>query len=365
MKVLNISETTPGGIETFFESLSRAESVQNDFLAFNYHRSILPLKPKGFRPFNVLVLLWTLLFKLEIKQYQVIFLHSTFAGFLRPFLWPFAKWHKVSVVFCSHGWSFNVHYSSKLKNTLYRSIYIGAERLLAPFCDQIYCISPSEYREAQKIGLKESKITLVWNGVQGSALTLANRRWSVQNQHSGVTRMLFVGRLDMCKGLHLFIEALKQLPKVDQPIELSVIGEPVHNDCPELYELLDSSIDNVTIKRLGWVKNSDLDQHFQQADFVVVPSLWEGFGLIVAESLRNGTPVFASNAGSLADMLNDKTGWVFNLESKTDLSQSIEKVLVDKAYLNISQQDCVEHFEQNFHEDIMNQRYFQSFSTLS
>jgi len=360
MKVLNISETTPGGIETFFESLSRSTLVENDYLAFNYHRSILPLSAKGFRPLNVLILLWTLIFKLDMKQYQVIFLHSTFAGFLRPFLWPFAKWNKVAIVFCSHGWSFNVHYSSKVKNILYRSIYIGAERLMAPFCDQVYCISPSEYREALKIGLKENKITLVWNGVQGSALPLPE-----PNKDPELTRMLFVGRLDMCKGLHLFIEALKQLPKLDHQIELSVIGEPVHNDCPELYAQLENGIANVTIKRLGWVQNTDLDQHFQHANFVVVPSLWEGFGLIVAESLRNGTPVFASNAGSLADMLNEKTGWVFDLQSTTDLSQSIEKVLVDKAYLNIRQQDCVEHFEHNFHEDIMNQRYYQSFSTLS
>ncbi|EGU43434.1 putative glycosyltransferase CpsG [Vibrio ichthyoenteri ATCC 700023] len=360
MKVLNISETTPGGIETFFESLSRSKAVENEFLAFDYHRSILPLKSRGFRPFNVVILLWMLLFKIEIKQYQVIFLHSTFSGFLRPFLWPFAKWNKVAIVFCSHGWSFNVRYSSTFKNTVYRSIYIGAERLLAPFCDQIYCISPSEYNEALKIGLKENKTTLVWNGVQGSALALAE-----SERNPGPTRMLFVGRLDMCKGLHLFLDALTKLPRLEQPIELTVIGEAVHKDCPELYQLLDSSIENVTIKRLGWVANTQLDQHFQYADFVVVPSLWEGFGLIVAESLRNGTPVFASNAGSLADMLNERTGWVFDLESESGLSQGIAQVLTERAYLNIRQQDCVEHFEDNFHEDVMNQRYFQSFSTLN
>ncbi|WP_434998920.1 glycosyltransferase family 4 protein [Vibrio scophthalmi] len=360
MRVLNISETTQGGIETFFESLSRSQSVDNDFLALNYHRSILPLKAKGFRPFNVLMLLWVILFRLEIKQYQVVFLHSTFSGLLRPLLWPVGKWKNISIVYCSHGWAFDIHYSSKIKNTLYRAIYIAVERLLTPFCDQIYCISQYEYREALKIGLQEKKLTLVWNGVQGSALTLPETK-----QETTVTRILFVGRLDKQKGLHLLIHALQNLPQLEQAVELTVIGESVRNDCPELDMLLDSTITNVVIKRLGWVENTQLDLYFQRADFVVVPSLWEGFGLIVAESLRNGTPVFASNAGSLADMLNDKTGWVFDLESKANLSQSIAKVLVDKAYLNISQQDCVEHFEQNFHEDIMNQRYFQSFSTLS
>ncbi|KII76029.1 glycosyltransferase family 4 protein [Vibrio renipiscarius] len=360
MKVLNISETTQGGIETFFESLSRSQSVENDFLALNYHRSILPLQDKGFRPFNVLMLLWTVIFRIDLKQYQVIFLHSTFSGLLRPFLWPFSKWHNIAIVYCSHGWAFDIHYRSKLKRSIFRTLYICVERILAPFCCQIYCISQYEYREALKIGLKESKVTLVWNGVQGSALPLP-----IRDTDSRLTRILFVGRLDKQKGLHLFIEALDKLRALNQPIELTVIGEAVRNDCPELDVLFTKARDNITIRRLGWVANTQLDVHFQQADFVVVPSLWEGFGLIVAESLRNGTPVFASDAGSLADMLNEKTGWIFNLDSVSSLSQSIDHVLTEKAYLDISQQACVEHFERNFHEDVMNQRYFQSFLTLN
>ncbi|MGF1908726.1 glycosyltransferase family 4 protein [Vibrio kasasachensis] len=359
MKVLNIAETTQGGIETYFESLSRSHFVDNHFLAIGYNRSKLELGNKGFRPFNVMMLLWALYFKLEVKQYQILFLHSTFAGLLRPFLWPLAKWHRVKLVYCSHGWAFDIHYDSALKERVYKSIYVAVEKIMAVFCDQIYCISQHEYRSALQIGLKATKASLVWNGVKGSVLVS-----DLVDNIDGVTRILFVGRLDKQKGLDRFLCALKQQAHLPNPIELNVIGEPVRNDSPELVDLLNASIDKVTINKLGWVENTDLDRYFQQADFVVVPSLWEGFGLIVAESFRNGTPVLASNAGSLADMVTNSTGWIFDQAKPDSLSELTARVLQDKMYQEIERSDCIAHFEKNFHEDVMNRNYYQSFVEL-
>ncbi|MBA5763775.1 glycosyltransferase family 4 protein [Vibrio sp. 404] len=360
MKILNVAETTQGGIETFFESLSRSQFVENHFLAFGYHRTELVLNDKGFRPFNVLFLLWVLYFKLDTKQYQVIFLHSTFAGLLRPFLWPLAKWRNIKLVYCSHGWAFDIHYDSLWKERVYKTVYIIVEKILALFCDKIYCISLHEYRSAINIGMSASKVALVWNGVKGS-----ERVTDLVRNDDETTRILFVGRLDKQKGLDRFVDTLKNTEQWLSPIELSVIGEPVRNDCPELTTLLNEPIDKVTIHQLGWVKNTELDSHIQQADFVVVPSLWEGFGLIVAEAFRNGTPVLASNAGSLVDMVTDKTGWVFEQEQPDSLLNLTTRLLNDKLYKDIERSDCIAHFNQYFHEDVMNENYYHSFIELN
>ena len=359
MKSLNIAETTQGGIETYFESLSRSTLMQNDFLAVNYHRSLLPLAAKGFRPLNVLILLYTIYFKVGISRYDVIFLHSSFAGLLRPFLWPLAKWRKIKLVYCSHGWAFDIHYNQAWKNRVYKSIYVWAEKLLTLFTDQVYCISKYEYLSGLDIGLPERKLTMVWNGVQGSELARVDAK-----EDDSVIRLLFVGRLDKQKGLNKFLSALTQLPSISTQVELTVIGEPVRNDCPELAELLTKPITNVRVRSLGWVANNQLDQYFAQADVVIVPSLWEGFGLIVAESLRNGTPVLASNVGSLSDMVTEKTGWIFDYQQVNSLEMLLDNVINQRLFQTIDRGECIKHFEQNFHEDVMNGHYFDSLRQL-
>ncbi|MDA0148905.1 glycosyltransferase family 4 protein [Vibrio sp. LaRot3] len=359
MKTLNIAETTQGGIETYFESLARSTLMQNGFLAVNYHRSIVPLAAKGFRPLNVLILLYTIYFRVGIRHYDVIFLHSSFAGLLRPFLWPLAKWHKIKLVYCSHGWAFDIHYNQAWKNRVYKGIYVWAEKLLTLFTDQVYCISKYEYQSGLDIGLPQRKLTMVWNGAQGS-----ERPRLAVNQDDSVIRLLFVGRLDKQKGLDKFLNALTQLATISTQVELTVIGEPVRNDCPELPELLTKPIHNVCIHSLGWVANNELDQYFAQADVVIVPSLWEGFGLIVAESLRNGTPVLASNAGSLSDMVTEKTGWIFDYKKANSLELLLDRVINQRQFQNIERVECINHFQQNFHEDVMNRHYFDSLRQL-
>ncbi|RJX69707.1 glycosyltransferase [Vibrio sinensis] len=358
MKVLNVSETTQGGIETYFESLSRSSQVDNHFLAIGYERSDVAIKPSKFRPFNVLVLFYIVIFKLGIKQYDVLFLHSTFSGLLRPLIYPIAKYHNVRLCYCSHGWAFDIEYEQQWKNTIYRNIYIAVERILAIFCDQIYCISRYEYNSAIEIGIQSRKLKLVWNGVRPS------NQVSVISRSSDQINLLFVGRLDKQKGLHIFLQTLEAIDLAGCNVVLTVIGEPVRNDCPELDILLAKPWAGLQINRLGWVANQELDRFFAQSDLVIVPSLWEGFGLIVAESLRNGTPVLASKVGSLAHMISDAVGWLYDLEDEDSLKRVLHKIIAEKAYLHIDRSQCVTHFEDNFHEDVMNQTYARSFSEL-
>lgn len=360
MKVLNVAETTKGGIETYFGSLSRSKKLKNDFLAIGYDDSIIDITDKKSRLKNLLTLCYILFFKVNLKSYDVIFLHSTFAGLLRILVYPYAKLFNIKVVYCSHGWAFDMEEENK--KSFKNNLYIFTEKLLTPFSDIVFCISQSDLNSAYSAGLSKTKLVLNWNGVRESSVKSDNE---TKQGHDSKVKVLFVGRLDRQKGLYEFLKSIKNIShELNKEIEFTIIGEPVRNDSPELYVVLKQAIDNVKIIQLGWVANDNLDNYFKETDFVVVPSLWEGFGLIVAEALRNGKPVFASAVGSLPFMLNSKTGWLFDTQDRASLEQNFKDVINKELYKKISSDDCLTYFYENFHEDIMNKNYLLNFEKL-
>jgi glycosyltransferase involved in cell wall biosynthesis len=125
---------------------------------------------------------------------------------------------------------------------------------------------------------------------------------------------LYVGRLAPEKGLLFLFDAwaeLGPLPLANgcKP-RLVVIGDgPLTNACRERIRQL--NLDQC-VTLLGKRGSYDVARYMSQARFTIFPSLWyETFGLVVAESARNGTPVMVSSPGAAAELVEDgKTGWI-------------------------------------------------------
>ena len=75
---------------------------------------------------------------------------------------------------------------------------------------------------------------------------------------------------------------------------------------------------------LGIVSDARLDALYREAAALVYPSLYEGFGLPVLEAMARGTPVIATRASSVPEVLgdagvllepDDATGWVASLDA--------------------------------------------------
>jgi len=152
---------------------------------------------------------------------------------------------------------------------------------------------------------------MVYNGVEDVKVQVKMHTRKMNPQE---INLLFVGRIDYQKGLDLFLDMYYQ--ESFAGIHLYVIGESV--------------LDNVKLNNdekttyLGWVENKELDAYYQECDAVIMPSRWEGFGLVAIESMRNSKPVIVSNRGALPELVqNQVNGYVFNLEDK----HSLEKIL--------------------------------------
>ena len=73
---------------------------------------------------------------------------------------------------------------------------------------------------------------------------------------------------------------------------------------------------------------SQLYPFYLNSDLFVLPSIHEGFGNVIVESMSVGTPVVVTNSGGPVEILeNEKYGLVANIEDPEDLSKKILKKL--------------------------------------
>lgn len=115
---------------------------------------------------------------------------------------------------------------------------------------------------------------------------------------------LYIGRHDPYKNLHRTVEAFAAMPaRLD--CELWIAGPKDRQYTPELVAHIEELGLANRVKFLGYVPYEKLPVLINQAIALVLPSLWEGFGLPVLEAMACGTPAIASNRSSLPEVAGD------------------------------------------------------------
>jgi len=136
-------------------------------------------------------------------------------------------------------------------------------------------------------------------------------------------RLLFVGRLNVQKGVSTLIDAL---PSIGAPYAVDIVG-----DGPERAALEEHARNLGVADRITWhgaLAQTDLPPLYQRAALLVVPSIDEGFGLVAVEGQMCATPVIAANSGGLSDIVrNGQTGVLVPPLDPTTLAQAIDAML--------------------------------------
>jgi len=111
--------------------------------------------------------------------------------------------------------------------------------------------------------------------------------------------LLFVGAPLGRRDVGGLIDAIVELRRDRPTLQLWIVG-PERRDSPRLREL--DAAASAAVRWLGYVPEEDLPAVYAAATVVAYPSAYEGFGLPVLEALACGTPVVASDAGSLSEL---------------------------------------------------------------
>ncbi len=109
-------------------------------------------------------------------------------------------------------------------------------------------------------------------------------------------QMLFVGRINQRKGVKYLLEALRLL-RSDQ-VHLTICGRVI--DGLDLFRPFSSQVDVRPS-----VSAADLVSAYQAADLFVFPSVAEGFGQVLLESLASGLPILSTTHTAAPDLITD------------------------------------------------------------
>ena len=138
--------------------------------------------------------------------------------------------------------------------------------------------------------------------------------------------MVFVGRLEPVKGLHEFIASLTQFAeRTPHKLTLKIVGDGTEKSM--LSAACSSLPKNLTVKFEGFLSGERLVEAYRNSDVFVLPSLYEPYGMVVAEAAMHALPLLLSDAvGARDDFLIDgKNGYCF--ADQTDLFGALDKLL--------------------------------------
>jgi glycosyltransferase involved in cell wall biosynthesis len=170
--------------------------------------------------------------------------------------------------------------------------------------------------------VNENKIRIIYHGVS------PNSKFQILNSKFNNPYILFVGQIQPRKNLIRLIEAfelIKEKNKKYPNLKLTIAGGNGWM-ANKTYEKARASKFSKDIIFTGKVDNKRLAELYQNALVFVMPSLYEGFGLIVLEAMSCGIPCAVSDNSSLAEIVDDH-GLLFDAYSSSDIAQKISMFL--------------------------------------
>jgi len=152
--------------------------------------------------------------------------------------------------------------------------------------------------------------------------------------------VLFVGRIEPLKGVDTLIEAMSCLDvqEIRRPVHLAIIGgepnaipEDMSEEMTRLQKLCDELCVGGMVVFLGKRGQDTLPYYYSAAEVVVMPSLYESFGMVALEAMACGTPVVASEVGGLGYLVqNGTTGYTIPDSEPEALCEKLSWLLGDE-----------------------------------
>jgi N-acetyl-alpha-D-glucosaminyl L-malate synthase BshA len=140
--------------------------------------------------------------------------------------------------------------------------------------------------------------------------------------------ILFVGILNFHKGVEYLIKSFSKVIRAVPNAKLVIAGDGPQRDY--IIKLIDNLNLKKSVKMIGKVRDDDLLRVYAASDVLVLPSLMEGFGMVLIEAMACGKPCVASRAGGVEDVIVDgETGFIVPPADSDSLYQAIHDILID------------------------------------
>jgi len=260
---------------------------------------------------------------------------STYSAMLPSFAYSFLRRHPL-VLSVHENWSLREYIEFyKAKGPFY---YLG-EKILFSLPFDIY-VSPSRHtkRDLERLGIRSEKIRVVPHGIDTQTFSPAMKKFrrEFRRKHMLEDKIIgtFVGKALTFKGIDYLIPAIERISKKHGNIKFILLLSKLHlSSYEKLIKLIQN---NEHLRRSIIIAEPTHDKNFVAkmigaSDFLIMPSLSEGFGLVAAEAASIGIPVIATKDTSLTEVLEDGRNAIFiRPRNVGDICGAVERLATDK-----------------------------------
>ena len=197
------------------------------------------------------------------------------------------------VVTCHHTYRQQCRF---IPSQFWKRIFIPFEGRTYRLASRIVCVSDATRRALmEEYGIPGEKIVTVYNAVD-------TERFRPTGTPKEPRTIVYVGRIDQRKGIEFLIRSMPLVLAEVSDALLIVGGTGSH------LERMKTLVRRLGLEKsvtfLGFVPDEELNALYNRAQCVVVPSIFEGFGITVIEALAAGTRVVGSDTDGIREILS-------------------------------------------------------------
>jgi len=195
----------------------------------------------------------------------------------------------------------------------------------------IVCSQSMKNEICGHFNLPLDKVEVIPNAIDPTNYQTSVDRGSVRQRYGvgyGEKLILCVGRLVPQKGIEYFIRAIPSIAKRYPEAKFIIVGEGWSRDILEAEA--HASGHGKKIRFTGFASDKEVIDLMTSADVLVVPSVYEPFGIVALEGMATGVPVVASQVGGLSEVIeHDRTGLLVYPRSPESIAWGIDRILSD------------------------------------
>jgi len=214
--------------------------------------------------------------------------------------------------------------------------------LMAKKADKIIAVSKSVGMDLQKfLGVSAQKIDVVYSGLdkrffenQDSESKKILGKFEISGKY-----ILFLGTLEPAKNITRLLQAFAKFKEDYKKAngdkfeyQLVLAGKRGWLSQEYLQEIKDLGLQK-DIVFTGYVIGDELVPLFKNAEFFIMPSLYEGFGMTILEAFATHTPAIVSNVASVPEIAGDAAYFV-NPVSVEEIAEAMMKFATDENFKN-------------------------------
>lgn len=297
--------------------------------------------------------------KKMIKENQNIILHTHTilpVGLAGVFLKRKFKFPHICTI---HGSDINIY-------PLFNKLSFFLTKYVIRNCDYIVTVSKKLKEKTRKIENKIKRISTIYNGANSEKFRPVIM--DIAEKKIGITKkdkvILYIGNLIPIKGVNNLLEAFARLLEDTERNDLTLfcIGDgKVKHELIQLSRFLQVE-DKVSF--FGERPHDEIPFWLNIADMLVLPSLSEGFPVIIPEAMMCGVFIIATDVGGVSEAIIDKVTGLLVKPNDIDFLFKALKWYLDNDHLSKKIKENAMQFAKTFTWDENAEKYFAIYRSI-